>query len=377
VSKRIVVKVGSTLLANEETLRMRFAFMWGLLRDIADLQNQGYDVVLMSSGAVALGREILKTDDNSIATKQAASACGQPVLLHAYRSIAQEMSKDIAQVLVTMSEMESQDHFDDISNTIERLFDYPVIPIVNENDTTATKDLRVGDNDRLAAKVAEMIGAEHLVILTSIDGLYDRNPSDPDAQFIDVLDDVSQYIDGTEETNGLGSGGMKTKLQAANMAQQCNCTTHIAEGIIDAPVSSVINNTRVHTKCLPIDQTASRQELWLSNRLRVACSIIVPKQVAQSLADTKQNIVYNDIASRFGAFSRDDILHVFSEDGVELARGYAECSSDDLEHLQHMRNQFDSEYGADALIIKQDRMMLVESSQLSWDAPDIETTQSV
>ena len=372
MTKRIVVKVGSTLLANEETLRLRFAFMWGLLRDIADLQNQGYDVVLMSSGAVALGREILKTDDTSLATKQAASACGQPVLLHAYRSIAQEMNKEVAQVLITMSEMESQDHFDDISNTIERLFEYPVIPIVNENDTTATQDLRVGDNDRLAAKVAEMIGAEHLVILTSIDGLYDRNPSDPDAQFIDVLEDVNEYIDGTEETNGLGSGGMKTKLQAANMAQQCNCTTHIAEGIIDAPISSVISGTRKHTKCLPIDQTASRQELWLSNRLRVTGSLIVTREVAEALQKEKQDIVWQDINSRFGTFNRGDILHVFCVDGEELARGYAECSSEELANIKAMCEQFGTEQDNNMLIVSSKRMILVEPKQLSWEAPDLE-----
>ena len=369
MTKRIVVKVGSTLLANEETLKLRFAFMWGLLNDIASLQNQGHDVVLMSSGAVALGRDILKTTDNSIATRQAASACGQPVLLHAYRSIAQEMDKEIAQVLVTMSEMESQEHFDEISNTIERLFEYPVIPIVNENDTTATQDLRVGDNDRLAAKVAEMIGAEHLVILTSIDGLYDRNPADPEAKFIDTLSDVSEYIAGTEETNGLGTGGMKTKLQAANMAQQYNCTTYIAEGIIDAPVSSVINNSRRHTRCVPIDHASSKQELWLSNRLRVGGSLIVPPEVAENLKEHKNDIHWEDITTRFGSFARGDILHVFCEDGIELVRGYAERSSEELAHIKSMYTELDRAHDPKILLVSKERMILVEDKQLSWEAP--------
>ena len=194
--KRIVVKVGSTLLATEGNLRLRYAFIYGLLRDLADLRERGYDVVLMSSGAVALGCDILKRDPTraSIETKQAASAVGQPVLINAYKQIAKEMNLDIAQVLISLAELDSEDHYYDISNTIESLFEYPIIPIVNENDTVATKELRVGDNDRIAACVARMINAESLIILTSIDGVYTANPDNPEAEFVSEIVDPEDYM---------------------------------------------------------------------------------------------------------------------------------------------------------------------------------------
>lgn len=270
--KRIVVKVGSTLLATEGTLRMRYAFLYGLISDIADLRSRGYDVVLMSSGAVALGCQILKRDPSraSIETKQAASAVGQPVLINAYKQIAQEFNLDIAQVLISLSELSSEEHYYNISNTIESLFEYPIIPIVNENDTVATEELRVGDNDRIAACVARMINAQNLVILTNIDGLYDRDPGDPEAKFIEQVSAPQQFLAATSGTSSLGSGGMKTKLQAASIAQEFGCITHIGAGVVDSPVSGLLMGTRRHTRVVPDMEPTAAKNLWCDNQLKIS-----------------------------------------------------------------------------------------------------------
>ena len=191
---RIVIKVGSSLLASSDHLTPRYAFMHGLLKDVAGLQNQGYEVVLTSSGSVALGLNSINASlaDASVQDKQAAAACGQPILMHAYKQVALEYGFDIAQVLVTLDDLEDRKRFLNTKNTIHHLIDRGVMPIVNENDTVTVEELRVGDNDRLAAKVAQMIQADYLFILTCVDGLYDRDPAEPGAVFEGGFSQVCQ-----------------------------------------------------------------------------------------------------------------------------------------------------------------------------------------
>ena len=159
-----------------------------------------------------------RPEDAGIMDKQAAAACGQPLLMNAYRQIASEHNMHVAQMLVTAEDMEERRRFLNIKNTMLRLFKSDIMPIINENDSVATRDLRVGDNDRLSAKIAQMVEADVLVILTSVEGLYDRDPSDADAKFISEVEDVSAHLESTTGISELGSGGMLTKMQAANMA---------------------------------------------------------------------------------------------------------------------------------------------------------------
>ena len=197
--KKIVVKIGSSLLANSDNLTLRYAFMNGLMSDLAHLQKQGHDIILTSSGSVALGLNMIdrKPEDAGILDKQAAAACGQPLLMNAYRQVASEYDMDVAQMLVTVEDMEDRRRFLNIKNTMMRLFENDILPIINENDSVATRDLRVGDNDRLSAKVAQMIDADLLIILTSVEGLYDKDPSEPDAKFISEVQDVTEHLEST------------------------------------------------------------------------------------------------------------------------------------------------------------------------------------
>ncbi len=371
---RTVIKIGSSLLAQEDTLTLRFAFMHGLLRDISELQARGREVVLLSSGAVALGLNAIgrAPGQASLLDKQAAAACGQPLLLDAYRSVAREFGLAVAQVLVTLEDMEFRDRYISTTNTIERLFEQSILPIINENDTVATQELRVGDNDRLAAKVAEMVGADELVILTSIDGVYDRSPSEPGANFIPEISDVSEHLAATDGTSVLGSGGMKTKLQAANMAQQVGCTTLIGEGVLERPVLGLLDRQRRHTRCVVSEKALCEMSAWLSNRLQMSGAIVVDEQLATTLRGAKCSIPRKHIAAVHGDFQQGQVVHVYDASGVELARGVANVPSDQLRLVDEISSDAFAavvEDAVSAIAVESQQMICVSKSMLTWESP--------
>jgi len=373
--KRLVVKIGSSLLANQEELTLRYAFMHGLMSDIAKLRAQGYEVVVTSSGAVALGLNAIGADPQhaGVLDKQAAAACGQPLLLNAYKQVAHEHGFDIAQALVTLDDLENRRRFLNTKNTIVRLFERGIMPIVNENDTVTTAEIRVGDNDRLAAKVAQMIQADMMIILTSIDGLYDRDPSDPGAQFVEEVDDVSAYLECTTGKSTLGSGGMLTKMQAANMAQNAGCTTLIGEGVIDRPLTALLANERRHTRCVAKGTPESSWAVWLTNRLHQAGGVVVNAASARRLASDVADITRDDVLSIHGEFQKGDVLHVYDEAGNELARGQSNFSSQETMLLARHPETDPEEvigYPADAELIDREDMVVLEDNQLTWDAPE-------
>ncbi|WP_203291533.1 glutamate 5-kinase [Maricaulis parjimensis] len=372
--KRIVVKIGSSLLATDGKLTLRYAFMHGLLADIAQLREEGHDVILASSGSVALGLNAINAspEEAGVLDKQAAAACGQPLLVNAYKQVAHEHGFDIAQILVTLDDLEDRRRFLNTKNTIQRLFERGIMPIVNENDTITTEEIRVGDNDRLAAKVAQMLQADHLILLTNIDGLYDRNPTDPNAQFIETVEDVSAYLEVTGGTSSLGSGGMLTKMKAANMAQNAGVTTIIGEGQIDRPVSSLLKNERRHTTCVAKGTPDSSWAVWLTDRLHRAGSLVLCQEAADALRERKSAISHSDVVKIHGDFSKGDVLHVYDEAGDELARGLTNFSSDETMVLARNADQDVVDllgYQARPEIINRDNMVILEDNHIPWDAP--------
>ena len=370
--KRIVVKIGSSLLANPDLLTPRWAFIQRLLEDITKLRSDGYEVVLCSSGAVALGLNMLN--------EKPETACGMPLLLNAYKQVAHEFGFDIAQVLVTLQDMEERKRFLNTKNTVHRLLQGDILPIVNENDSITTEEIRVGDNDRLAAKVAQMIQADHLVILTCIDGLYDKNPEEPGAKLVEEVHDVSEYIAVTEGTSSLGSGGMLTKMQAANMAQNAGCTTLIANGEHEAPVSSVLYNERPHTKCLAHTKPASAWAAWLTDRLQIAGSIVIRDELANSLSDSPEHVLHEDIKSIQGQYVKGDVIHVYDESGAEIARGMTNFSSEETMVLARHPEISPKEllgYQTGGTVISRENLIVLEDRHLLWDKPDQETMVEV
>ena len=372
--KRIVIKIGSSLLADEERLVPRYAFMHGLMSDIAALREEGHEVVLTSSGAVALGLNAVGKTPKRASTldKQAAAACGQPLLLNAYKQVAQEFGFDIGQVLVTLDDMEGRRRYLNIKNTILKLFDRDVMPIVNENDTVATQELKVGDNDRLGAKVAQMIQADYLIILTSVDGLYDRNPSDDGAKLVETVEDVSAYLDVTSDVSDLGSGGMLTKIKAANMAQNSGCVTLIGRGTNERPILDLLSGKRPHTTCLAHTSPKSSFEVWLTDRLQVAGSLILDEEAATAVAEGNVGVEADQIASLQGEFQKGDVVHLFDKEGTEIARGLSNFSSDEIVVLARDNDKkivdLMGERG-DQEVVGAENLVVLEDHHLAWEAP--------
>ncbi|TMM50484.1 glutamate 5-kinase [Qipengyuania marisflavi] len=377
-ARSIVVKIGSALLANADLLTPRFGFIQRLLEDVTRLRSQGYNVILCSSGAVALGLRIVGETPESagVSDKQAAAACGMPLLLNAYKQVGHEYGFEIAQVLLTLGDFEHHRRFLNTRNTVHRLLEAGVVPIVNENDSITTEEIRVGDNDRLAAKVAQMIGANDLIILTCVDGLYDRNPDEPGAVLVEEVEDVSVYMEATIGMSALGSGGMTTKLKAANMAQEAGCTTYIANGEADRPLSSVLNGERRCTKCLPHPNPLSGKDSWIANRLQMAGSLEISGKVAAALAGGKRSLMREDVVSMDGDFTRGDVLHLYDCDGVELARGLSDFTSEEIRVMISNPDTLADQllgYKTKGEIIRSNNLVLLDNRHLLWAAPEAMT----
>ena len=374
-SNTVVVKIGSTLVANTERLTPRFGFIQRMLEDVAKLRERGTNVILCSSGAVALGLKIVgeRPETAGVSDKQAAAACGMPILTNAYKQIGHEFDFEIAQVLLTLGDFEDHRRFLNTRNTVFRLLEAGVMPIINENDSITTEEIRVGDNDRLAAKVAQMVGADDFVILTGVDGLYDRNPDEPGAKFIAEVEDVGMYMDATKGKSTLGTGGMTTKLMAANIAQEAGVTTYIAHGEHDNPLSSVLDGERRATKFIAHDTPTTGWERWIANRLQMAGSIGISDELADEIADGNRAIRREDILSIEGDFSRGDVLHIYDQQGQERARGLSDFTSEELRVLA-VNPHLDAEqllgYKTKGEVIRDKNLVALEGRHLLWDAPE-------
>ena len=371
----VVVKIGSTLVANSERLTPRFGFIQRLLEDVAKLRERGTNVILCSSGAVALGLKIVgeRPETAGVSDKQAAAACGMPLLTNAYKQIGHEFDFEIAQVLLTLGDFEDHRRFLNTRNTVHRLLEAGVMPIINENDSITTEEIRVGDNDRLAAKVAQMVDAKNFIILTEVDGLYDRHPDEEGAEFISEVTDVAPFMEATKGKSTLGTGGMTTKLMAANIAQEAGVTTYIAHGEHDNPLSSVLDGERRATKFIAHDTPTTGWERWIANRLQMAGSIGISDELADEIADGNRAIRREDILSIEGDFSRGDVLHIYDQQGQERARGLSDFTSEELRVLA-VNPHLDAEqllgYKTKGEVIRNKNLVALEGRHLLWDAPE-------
>lgn len=249
-AKRVVVKVGSSSISGDREHQIE-----GLVAAVSTWRSRGVDVVLVSSGAIAVGAPFLKLTDRpqDLATQQAAAAVGQALLMARYQGLFHKFSLITGQVLLTVSDLENETHRVNAVRTMERLLGLGIVPIVNENDTVATQEIRFGDNDRLAALVAELVGADALVLLSDVDALYTKPPTDPGATKIDVVPFGSPLAGvelGSTEVNSVGTGGAVTKVSAARLATQSGIVTVLAE---TTALSRVVNGETVGTVFEPAE----------------------------------------------------------------------------------------------------------------------------
>lgn len=328
-AKRIIVKIGSALVSDEAGPRQ--TWLNTLATDIAALKASGCEVILVSSGAIALGRGLLGEDaPRRLRDKQAAAALGQPLLMAALSTAFGAHNIPIAQSLLTLEDTENRRRWLNARATLEALLDAGAMPVINENDTIATDEIRYGDNDRLAARVAQMAGADVLVLLSDIDGLYTADPrSDPNAEHIPTLYDLTPEHDAMAgEANsdvGIGSGGMATKLTAAKIAWSAGCTTVITIGDRDQPVRALLDGARATWIIPPVTPDKAR-EIWLRGHLTPEGAYIVDEGAAKAL-ETGASLLPVGLVSVEGTFQRGAAVAIKGPDGEIIAKGITAYSS--------------------------------------------------
>lgn len=324
-AKRVVVKIGSALLVETDNGRVREPWFGTLIADLTALRHAGKDVIIVSSGAVALGRHELKLKGRpkSLEESQAAAAVGQIRLAHAYESALRQHDIVAAQVLVTPGDTEERRRYLNARNTLDTLLRLGAIPVINENDTVATAEIRFGDNDRLAARVAVMASADCLVLLSDIDGLYTADPhADDHAKHIADVPDISADIEamaGTAVRGGVGSGGMVTKIAAAKIAVAGGCHMLIANGKVTHPVSSLGSGARA-TWFHAIATPKAARKKWIAGTLKPAGTLTIDDGAATALQSGK-SLLPAGVRGVSGAFERGDVVRIVNGAGHELGRG--------------------------------------------------------
>ncbi len=338
-ARRLVIKVGSSLLVAGGALRADW--LRALAEDIAALKKGGADVVLVSSGSIALGRGVLGLSGDVLALEQsqAAAAVGQIRLARAYEEALAPHGLTTAQVLVTLEDSADRRRYLNSRATLEQLLNLGVVPIVNENDTVATDEIRYGDNDRLAAQIAVAIGADTLVLLSDVDGFYSANPAiDADARRFDTIDTITPEIEAMagDAGSGLSKGGMKTKLWAAKTATGAGCALVIADGRQDHPVQALRNGSPA-TWFTPQGDPKTARKRWIA-AMKPQGEIIVDAGAARALG-TGKSLLPAGVRSVAGTFGRGDPVLIRGGDGARLGQGLTRYTSDEARTIAGRRSE--------------------------------------
>jgi glutamate 5-kinase len=336
-AKRLVVKIGSALLVEEKSGAIRRQWLDALADDVAELRRAGTEVILVSSGAIAVGRRHLGLVDGALKLeeKQAAAATGQIRLAHAYQETLARHDITVAQVLLTLDDTEERRRHLNARSTLATLLKLGCVPVINENDTVATSEIRFGDNDRLAARVAAMISADTLILLSDIDGLYSADPRrDPDARFIAEVTEITPEIEAMagEAPPGYSSGGMVTKLAAARVALGAGCRMAIANGRQMHPLRA-IRDGGTCSWFLPAASPLTARKTWIQGALKPVGRLVVDDGASKALASGKSLLPAGVVAVE-GEFERGDAVIVADARGREIARGLSAYSAADARRIK-------------------------------------------
>ena len=342
-ARRIVVKVGSALVVDSEAGQPARAWLTAFAADAARLRARGQQVLVVSSGAVALGRRRLGLSRRKLTLpeKQAAAAAGQSALMRAWEEAFEPHGLTVAQVLMTRDDTEVRRRWLNGRATVETLLGLGVVPVVNENDTVVTEEIRYGDNDRLAARVAQMIGADALVLLSDIDGLYTADPRrDPSATRLERVSEITPEIDamagGANAGAGVGTGGMATKIAAARIARAAGCATVITIGNRPEPLKAVEDGAAA-TVIEAAVSAAQAYKGWIAGSLAPQGALIVDAGAAGALARGK-SLLSAGVRGVDGRFGKGDAVTVRTEDGREVGRGLVRYDAADAEKILGLRS---------------------------------------
>ncbi len=366
--RRLVVKVGSSLLVNDAG-RLNRQWLESLADDLSYLHEHGHEILIVSSGAIAIGSAVLGTNKRRARLEdlQAAAAAGQVQLVHGYQEILGKLGITAAQVLLTPDDTENRRRFLNARGTLARLLEQSVIPIINENDTVATEEIRYGDNDRLAARVAQLVMADALLLLSDVDGFYTADPgSNPDAQLIpEVTKITAEMLEMAGETRSdIGSGGMATKVQAARIATHAGCSTIIASGVGDFPLHALTTGGRCTLFRAEGTPAAARKQ-WLAGVLEVRGELVIDSGAASALSGGK-SLLPVGLVQVTGDFRRGDVVTVVGPDGRELGRGLAEYSIEEANRIKGCRSENIEEklgYRGRSVMIHRDDLVLFENER--------------
>jgi glutamate 5-kinase len=339
--RRLVIKVGSSLLIGDDD-HVNRAWLDGLTEDIAQLHRRGHDVLIVSSGAIAIGSTVLAINRRRARLEdlQAAAAAGQVQLVHAYQASLERFAISAAQILLTPEDTENRRRFLNARGTLGRLLERRVVPIINENDTVATEEIRYGDNDRLAARVAQLVMADALILLSDVDGLYTADPGKvADAKHLpEVLTIDEQILAIAGETRSdVGSGGMATKVQAARIATHAGCSTVVASGIVERPLRELADGGRC-TVFRADGTPATARKQWLAGALEIGGELQLDSGAVQALRDGRSLLPVGVVAVS-GDFRRGDVVRLTDTSGAEVGRGLAEYAADEARQIAGCRSE--------------------------------------
>lgn len=338
-AKRIVVKIGSSLLVEDDTGLPARAWLATLTEDIVAMRQAGQSVLVVSSGAIALGRRALGLARSArLEEKQAAAATGQARLMAAYEAAFAPHGVNVAQALLTSDDTERRRRWLNARATLETLLTLGAVPIVNENDTVATAEIRYGDNDRLAARTAQMISADVLVLLSDIDGLYAEDPRrNPNAPFIAEIGDITREIEAMAGDPGaLGSGGMRTKIEAAKIATSAGCAVAITRGDIPHPLGALRDGARA-TWFKPRATPRAAYKAWIAGSLSPHGSITIDEGALNALRGGRSLLV-SGVTAITGTFDKGDAVRILNTNGGEVARGLARYDAQDAARIRGLKS---------------------------------------
>ncbi len=337
---RIVVKIGSALLVDAETGALRREWLSSLCADVAALKREGREVILVSSGAIALGRRALNLKSGALRLEesQAAAAAGQVRLAQAYAESLARENIVASQILLTLGDTEERRRYLNARATLKTLLELGSVPVINENDTVATAEIRFGDNDRLAARVASMMEADSLVLLSDVDGLYTADPTrDANAEHIAEVSAITPAIEATAggSVSGVGRGGMASKLIAAKIATAAGCEVVITKGKVDHAIAAIRKGaraTRFHASTTP----AAARKRWIAGGLKPQGVLVIDAGAVRALGEGK-SLLPAGIRKVEGAFGRGDAVTVRDAAGREIARGLAAYGAEDAARIAGKR----------------------------------------
>jgi len=372
---RFVVKIGSSLLIDSATGTLNRAWLEAFAGDVAGLVRAGKQVMIVSSGAIALGRHVLKLGSGSLKLEesQASAAIGQIELAKAYAEALAGHGLIAAQILLTLADTEERRRYLNARSTLGTLLDLGAVPVINENDTVATSEIRYGDNDRLAARVATMVSADCLILLSDIDGLYTAPPAtDPDARLIPVVDAITSEIEAMAGAagSGLSRGGMRTKIDAAKIAVAAGTRMIIASGKALNPVKRIDQGGACTTFLAQANPVAARKR-WIAGSLEPNGAVRIDSGANKALKSGK-SLLPAGVVAVTGAFSRGDAVAIVGPRGEELGRGLIAYDSKDADRIKG-RNSREIQsilgYAGRTEMIHRDDMALKESAKSApeWD----------